>query len=360
MTTTTSSGKAGTVDKTANSPSQQGLGSLTWATIVAGMFAQTGDSRAGAHAIDTVLNNPTGIAVQENGDLFIADANAHRVWRVDKNSTLLTAVAGNGAWGDPVNGVAATDTSLKAPWAIEFDGNKGLLIADKLGHKLYYLDLNAGTITADFIDQSKFSAPCGIAEKSPSVFYVADAGKHQILSVDLASKAVTLVAGSPTGKAGYTPHVTVATESAFREPCGIAVDSAGMIYVADTGNHVIRKINPAANTVATIAGSGAQGVDGDGSPAINATFDAPLSVAITPSQDLLVSDAGNNRIRRIDHNTGIITTVVGGGTRPTIANGEKLTDLRLSWPMHIRAGSEGNLYVVDTYNFVVRMTSLPE
>jgi len=207
---------------------------------------------------------PSGMTLAPNGDLIIAEAFNNRVRRLSGGA--LTTIAGCGAEGNIGDGGAAAQAELKLPLAIAYDA--------------------AGNIS------------------------IADSGNHRIRRVAATTGVISTIAGSWPGFSGDGGRAVDAT---FNAPAGIAVDMAGNVYIADSGNQRIRKIDPA-GTITTIAGNGNRGFSGDGQQATTATLNTPQTLLLDGSGGLLVADTLNERIRRIDLAAGTITTVAGGGS----------------------------------------------
>jgi sugar lactone lactonase YvrE len=225
------------------------------------------------------------------------------------------------------------------------------------------------TATADYLSDSR-----GLAVDSSRNLYIADAGDHVIREVAASTGLLTTIAGTLNSN-GFVDGVT-ATKAQLNFPQGVAVDSSGNLYIADTGNNVIRKLTPSTSsncpnsitcfTIATIAGTGTAGYSGDGAAATSATLNGPLSLALDSSGNLYIADTGNNVIRKLVLSTGVITTVAGNGTQcqipttitaPTCGDGGLATSAQLNTPAGIAVDSSGNLYIADQSDFVIREVS---
>ena len=141
--------------------------------------------------------------------------------------------------------------------------------------------------------------------------FIADYGNNRIREVNLATGVITTVAGN--GTAGYSGDNGPATAAELANPAGVAVDAAGDLFIADTGNDRIREVNLATGVITTVAGNGTDGYSGDDGPATAAELNYPAGVAVDSAGDLFIADSGNNRIREVNHATGVITTVAGNG-----------------------------------------------
>ena len=189
------------------------------------------------------------------------------------------------------------------------------------------------------------SDPRGLAVDSFRNLYIADAGHHEIAEVSRSTGLLTVIAG--TGLPGYSGDGGAATSAQLSFPQGVALDSSGNIYIADTGNNCIRKI-ASSGVISTIVGVGAQ-------------LKGPQAVALDSSGNLYIADTGNNVIRKVVLSTGVITTVAGTGiqcqTLGSCGDGGPATSATLNTPADVKVDSSGNLYIADQSNFVIREVS---
>ena len=204
-------------------------------------------------------------------------------------------------------------------------------------------------------------SPVGLAVTG-GLLLAADVGRDQVLARPLLGGPWRVFAGS--GFAGYGGDGGPAVDAQLNAPQGLAVDPAGNTYIADSSNHAIRKV-AVDGTIRTIGGIGLRGFSGDGGPAIAARLDSPAAVAVGPDGSLFIADKGNHRVRRVDSG-GIITTVAGSGLVSVVAgsggfgfsgDGGPATAAQLSAPEGVAAGPNGELYVADTGNDRVRTVS---
>ncbi len=167
---------------------------------------------------------------------------------------------------------------------------------------------------------------------------------------------ITTVAGNgyvgQNGLGGYSGDGGPATSAELNNPVGIAVDTAGNLYIADAGNNRIRKVD-ITGIITTVAGNGTQGYSGDGGPATNAGLSGSSGVAVDTAGNLFIADAGNNRIRKVDI-TGIITTVAGNGNADFSGDGGPATAAELNSPTGVAVDTDGNLYIADYHNHSIR------
>jgi myo-inositol-hexaphosphate 3-phosphohydrolase/sugar lactone lactonase YvrE len=180
--------------------------------------------------------------------------------------------------------------------------------------------------------------------------YITDTENHRVRKVDSTGKITTLAG---TGAAGYSGDNGPATSAMLNNPHGIAVDAAGNVYIADSPNQRIRKVSPA-GVITTVAGTGSSGYNGDGIQATAARLNYPKGVEVGPDGALYIGDANNHRVRRVDLSTGVITTVAGTGTAGSTGDGGPATSARLNAPRNLAFGPNGDLYIADDMNFKVR------
>ncbi len=193
--------------------------------------------------------------------------------------------------------------------------------------------------------------PSAIAYDAQGNLYIAEASRHDVRRLD-PSGNVTTIAG--TGTQGYSGDNGPAAAAELDSPQGIAVDATGNLYIADTHNHRIRKVNASTSIITTIAGTGAQGFSGDNGPAAAAELNLPTALAIDAQGNLYLADTRNHRIRKVNISTGIITTIAGTGTQGYSGDNGPATAAELDSPQGIAADAAGNLYLADTHNHSIR------
>ena len=286
--------------------------------------------------------------------------NALKLWQVSETSALpgiITTFAGStGFSGDEG---PATQARLTAPKGIAADIRGNIYIADTGNNRIRCVRTDGSITTfagggnslADQIaaKQASLNRPSGVATDAKGNVYIADTNNHRILRVDL-NNTITILAG--TGNAGYSGDGELAMLAHLNLPSDVTVDAEGMVYIADTGNHRIRRVNPD-GTLITVAGTGAHGYTGDGGPAEYARLNAPHGVTVDTQGVVYIADTGNHRIRRIDLN-GVISTFAGTGQEGYSGDGPA-TQASLSAPHDVAVDTEGNVYIADTYIHFVRV-----
>ena len=177
-------------------------------------------------------------------------------------------------------------------------------------------------------------------------------GAFFLVSAPALARVITTVAG--TGIFGYTGDGGPAIDATMRNPKGLSVDGAGNVYFAENQSHVIRRIDAQTGIITTVAGNGTAGFGGDGGPATQASMFGPNGLFVDQPGNILIADQGNNRIRRVDAQTGIIQTFAGNGASGFSGNGGPATQAALSVPTGVCADLDGNVYIADFGNFRIR------
>ena len=315
----------------------------------------------GGRAINAQLRSPTGVAVDGADNLYIADANDHRIRKVDFSGVIAT-LAGTGARGFGGDGGPATAAQLQNPWGVATDGMGNLYIADTGNDRIRRVDAT-GTITTiagtgehgDGGDggravQAQLDAPWDVAVDAAGNLYIADTNNRRIRKVD-SSGVITTIAG--TGERGFGGDGNRAVAAQLSSPFGVATDDAGNLYIADTGNHRIRKVN-SSGIITTVAGTGERGFSGDGDRAIAAQLSSPYGVATDDAGNLYIADTGNHRIRKVD-SSGTISSITGTGVRGFGGDGGPAAAAILDVPREVALDSAGNLYIADASNHRIRV-----
>jgi uncharacterized protein (TIGR03437 family) len=311
-------------------------------------------------ATSAQLNGPAGVAVDSAGNLYIADQNNYRIRKVSNG--VITTVAGNGTHGFSGDNGPATSAQLNLynggyPIGIAVDSAGNLYISDSGNLRIRKVSNGvittvAGNGTQGFsgdngpATSAELNQPEGIAADSAGNLYIADWQNSRIRKV--ANGVITTVAGN--GTRGFSGDGGPATSAQLSYPQGVAVDSAGNLYIADTSNSSIRKV--ANGVITTVAGNETFGFSGDNGPATSAQLNGPTGVAVDSAGDLYIGDQLNQRIRKVSN--GLIATVVGGGT--SIGDNGPATSAQFV-PTGLAVDSAGNLYIADGYANRIRKVS---
>ena len=317
----------------------------------------------GGPATRARLNTPTGIVVDGTGNLYIADFGNHRIRRVDAATGVITTVAGTAAFSG--DGGLAISAQLDFPRGVAVDGSGNLYIADQGNNRIRRVDGGTGVITTvagtgaggfsgdgGLATSAQLIIPRGVALDGLGNLYISDSGNNHVRRVDTATGVITTVAGN--GTAGFSGDGGPATSASLTGPRGLAMDSSDNLYVADRGNNRIRYVDLATGVITTVAGNGTEGFSGDGGPATRAGLWSPNGLAVGGTGNLYIADGGNNRIRRVDVATGVIGTVAGNETSGFSGDGGRANAASLSFPLDLAVDGSGNLYIADFRNHRVR------
>jgi hypothetical protein len=340
----------------------------TWAGN--GLQAFNGD---GLTLAESAFYWPLDLEFSPDGRAYLVDWNNHRIRRVEADGRIQTVI-GNALPGDgPADqsdnlpeGAPGLDVELNHPTDLQFMPDGTLLVAAWHNHKIRTFDPITGRVRVlcgagpgasmrDVAKRSLLNQPKSVAIDSRQNVYVADSRNQRIRMIE--SEIMDTVAGS--GKKGYEGDGGTPLLASFYmqqidenpEPGGsITVDGDGRVYLADTYNNRIRRIDFTARTVTTVAGNGTAGFGGDGGPAIAASLNLPRDIELGPDGRLFIADTNNQRIRAVDLTTGIITTIAGSGEGGFDGDGGPATAAKLQRPFGIGFDRDGQLYVADTFN----------
>jgi sugar lactone lactonase YvrE len=341
-------------------------------TTVAGGSTFTGDGSAA----NTVPILPVGVTVDAGGNLLVVDSLKSGIRRINAASGIVTTVAGNGNTNSSGDGGLAIVASLSPPGTgssnfvvgVAFDAGGNFYVTD--GDSVRKVNTATGIITTvaggdygfggDGSDATKarFNYPNGIAIDGAGNLFIADTFNHRIRKVDATNGIITTVAGSgPDGedKGSFSGDNLLATSATLNSPVAVAVDSTGNLYISDVGNRRIRKVSVATGIISTIAGIGTSGTGklGDNGPATAAEV-APLGITLDAADNLILVDGGSDRVRKIDGATQVITTIAGNGELGSSGDGGPATSASLFNPNSVSVDAAGNVFVADTFNYRVR------
>jgi uncharacterized protein (TIGR03437 family) len=308
-------------------------------------------------ATTSELNFPFGIALDSSGNLYIGDQINSRIRKVAGGT--ISTVAGNGTPGYLGDTAAATSAELYVPSGVAVDSSGNLYISDTNNYVIRKVT-SAGTITTyagnyslgpggtgdlGLAINAQLSSPTGLAVDAAGNLYIADTGNSKIRKV--------------TASSGNITSISTGNTYILKSPKGVAVDAAGDVYIADTDNCRILKVTPSGSititTTVTGSDSGACGFSGDGGPAASALLDHPSGVALDAAGNLYIADTYNQRIRRVSAATGTIATLAGSRFSGYTGDGGPSASARLSFPLAVLVDPHGNIYVSDTQNNVIRL-----
>ncbi len=322
-----------------------------------GLSLFDGDGRP---ALRTSLYLPLDVDFDAAGRPLVLDENNFRVRRVNADGTVETVV-GTGFEEVPVDGTPAVTTSLHHASDIETDAAGNLYIAGN--HAPFVFRVGTDGLVAIVAGNGEYGregdqgsarsaslgAPYGIVPAADGGFYISDTELHVVRFVN-AEGVITTVAGD--GEPGYMGDGGPGPLARLDSPTRLRLDEARDLYICDTGNHVIRRVG-GDGVITTFAGTGEPGYEGDGGAATLASLNAPHDLRFAPDGDLYIADAGNNVIRKIDR-LGTITTVIGTGVAGFHGDGAAAESCHLDRPSSVNFDAEGSMWISDTYNQRVR------
>ena len=313
------------------------------------------------------LNGPYGLAIDNAANLYIADPANNRVRKVALGTGIISTVAGKGTAGYSGNSGPATSAELNSPVGVAADSAGNLYIADEGNNVIRKID-SSGTITTvagnneegysgdnGLATSATLYAPAGVAVDSTGNLYIADTNNNRVRKVTAATGIITTIAG--TGTAGYSGDNGPAASATLNKPSAVVEGSTGNLYILDTGNNVVRLLNTTGK-ITTIAGTGTAGYSGDNGPATSATLRAPYGLNIDTVGNLSIADSGNNVVRVVS-TAGIITTIAGTGTYGYSGDGGPPTSAMLNNPQGVAVDGQGNLYISDRSNNRIREVATP-
>ncbi len=276
---------------------------------------------------------------------------------------IITTIAGTGVPDYTGDGGPATAATLNFPTKVGSDAAGNIYIADNGNNTIRKIAVNgtittiAGNGTAGYSGDggpataALINSPWGIATDGANNVYFCDASNYRIRKIDAINGIITTVVG--TGAGGYTGDGGLATSATMGTVVALTVDPTGNIYLADADNNVVRKVDVNTGIISTIAGTGVGGFSGDGGPAISAQFAFPVGISIDVNGNLYVSDNVNHRIRKIN-TSGIISTVAGTGNPGYNGDGILATSANLYNPWDAVADTNGNIFIADFFNYCIR------
>jgi len=333
-------------------------------TTIAGNGA-TGYNGDGYPATSFELYGPIGLASDAVGNLYIADQGNERIRKLTPGGTIST-IAGSGTQGFGGDGGAATGAEFNWPDKVAIDGADNLYIVDQFNYRIRMVSPDGTIRTVAGGGSSYpgdggpatsalLNWPQGIAVDGAGNFYISEVSGNRVRKVT-PDGTIRTVAGN--GNQGYSGDNGPATSAELNYPTDLALDATGNLYISDDWNNVVRKVD-LTGTITTVAGNGIQGYGGDNGPATRAELYYPQGLAIDAAGNLYISDTDNDRIRKVDL-TGTITTVVGNGSQGYGGDNGPATSAVLYYPESMAFDGVGNLYFVDSATRRVRKVDVSD
>jgi sugar lactone lactonase YvrE len=329
-------------------------------TTIAGT-GEPGCAGDGGPALQACLNEPKSVTVVGNV-FYIADSENHRIRKVDLKTSVIATVAGEGTRSTPspadLHVPAAAPSPELDPLAdpVMAKDDKVVQLADQSGTVRFLVGTaEKGRFGGDGgpAVAATLNFPSAVAVDGRGNLYIADTFNHRIRVVDAATGAIRTLAG--TGAARFSGDGGPADKAALNEPVALALDEPrGRLYIADLANYRVRMVELATGTIATFAGNGEREYDGDGQPARQAGLTGPSGLALDPDGDLYIADTFCGRIRKVEAATGLISTIAGDGTEYRYQGMPHEFSTGLSRPAGIALDADGNLYVTDSDNHLIR------
>ena len=327
----------------------------------AGLAGYSGD---GGLAVDALLNFPFDVAVDTGGYVYVAERLGHRIRRIGPGGIIET-FAGTGVAGFGGDGGPATEAQLNHPAGLTVDAAGNVYVADADNHRVRRIGLGgrietfAGTGVAGFggdggpATEAQLNHPAGLTVDAAGNVYVADTDNHRVRRIGLGGRIETFAG---TGARGYDGDGGPATEHRLNHPFDVAADASGSVYVADVSNRRIRRIAQD-GTIETFAGTGTAGDSGDGGAATDAQIDQPAGLAVSSAGYVFVADWGKHRVRRIAPD-GTIETYAGTGVYGSGGDGGLAIEAQLVRPSGVAVDAMGKVYIADSNTHRVRVVEM--
>jgi streptogramin lyase len=312
------------------------------------------------------IGDPFGVEIGPDAALYITEVRNHRVLRLDPKMNALTTVAGNGEMGYAGDGGPATKAKLNEPYEVRFDRAGNILFVEMKNHLIRRVDAKTGVIStvggtgkAGFggdggpAVEAQFNMPHSIALDSEDNLYVADIGNHRIRKIDARTGIVHSIAGN--GEKKLPVDGALAKDKPMLGPRALFI-TGDTLWIALREGHSVWKMSLAEGRLQHFAGTGKRGYSGDGHPAKEATFDGPKGIAVGADGTVFIADTENHAIRRIDGKSGIITTLAGMGPmhKGSGGDGGQANKAQMDRPHGVCVAPDGTVYVGDTLNHKVR------
>jgi DNA-binding beta-propeller fold protein YncE len=345
----------------AQSPEPIGPAVFTFAgTGVAGSEVEI----SGALAVRSPINNPYGIVSGPDGAMYFCEVDSGRIRRISLLSNRLNTIAGNGEKGFQAESRNPLETPFSAPHEIRWDDSNSLYVVERDSHSVRRIAGESGLVTTLAGDGnpgfkgddrsavlSQLRQPHSIAFDSRGNLLICDTGNSRLRLVSRETGIITTASG--TGESIATPESGAMTDTPLLGPRSLDTDPDGNIYLVLREGNAVYQLNPKANTLSRLAGTGATGYSGDGGSALDATFNGPKGIAYSRGDNsLYIVDTENHAVRKIKLATGIIETVLGTGEKGDGPEGDPAL-CKLNRPHGVCVFRQV-LYVTDSENHRIR------
>jgi DNA-binding beta-propeller fold protein YncE len=319
--------------------------------------AMSGD---GGLALAACLNEPKSVSFDGHGNLLIVDSENHVVRKVDRLSGVIVTVAGCAKPLHPREATVQSDgggASIDEDPLAEQASDQAFAHQTDLSGTVRYV-INGGGLPLRFggdggpAVKALLNFPTAAAVDPAGHLYIADTMNHRIRRIDATSGRISTIAG--VGQPRFGGDGGPAAAAGLNEPSALAVTASSILYVADQNNNRVRAIDLGTGVIKTVAGNGASGYNGDGIPAIEAALAGPSGLAVGTDGTLFIADTFNGRIRSVDPVTGLIRTVAGDGETYRYQGAAEPASASLARPYGIALDAAGNLFISDSDNHLIR------
>lgn len=324
-----------------------------------------GFSGDGGPAALAQLNNPFAIARGPDGALFICDVDNQRIRRVTPEGTIST-FAGNGSRGHDGDGGPAKDAALNEPYEMAWDAGGNLFFVERLNHLVRRVDAKSGLISTVAgngrpglvgdggpASQSQFNQPHSLAFDATGDLYICDVLNHRIRKIAMQTGVISTWSG--TGEKKTAPDGSPIHGSALHGPRALAFAPDGRCWLALREGNALLVLDPAANTIRRVAGTGKSGFTGNGGPALSATLAGPKGVALDAAGNVYLADTESHSIRYLDVKKNTIEVLAGNGRSGDGPDGKDALHCQLARPHGVFVDKDGSIYIGDSENHHVRV-----
>ncbi len=315
------------------------------------------------------LDSPSGVDVNSDGEIFISDTDNNRVRALvfpgERRISILVTVAGNGERSFSGEQAPAANATLHFPSDVAIDSDGNIYFSDTANHRVRRIDREtglirtvAGTGVAGSLGEggqgtgARLNSPEGLAFDSNGDLYIADTANNRVLKLDIVSGVISRIAGD--GHASFKGENINAKEASLNGPKALAIDEDDNLYLADSRNNRIRVIDLDTNQISTLAGNNQSGFGGDRGAASRARLARPEGVAVDSNGNIIIADTGNRRIRRVDADDRTISTIAGNGSVIYAGDGGPATEASMSAPRRVAADPDGNVFISDALDHRIR------